>query len=699
MHTTAPRATTRSYLFILPVWNEAPVLEKAVGLLLGHLKEHFRNRFASWNVLIADNASTDDTPRLAKVLAAREPHLVYLTLPQKGRGRALKRAVEAYPAEITMYLDIDVPFDPQRIPHFLSPLEKGEADVVLMKRAGARPFHRRVLSWCTRAAALLFLDLPFSDPQVGVKAWNEQGGHVLRECAEEGYFLDTEFLARGKRAGLHIKEQEMEWIEARFPERRSKVRPKDAAAGAWGILRIANRLFPGFARALLFFLGTGIGFAGILIAQQMLLNPFDFQRAGGPLSPDTEQWARYLAHILFPALSIALLLWYLIMLPRVRCIPPRLFLALTVASFFVFSAIAIATAPTESQDIYWNLLLAKGAAVQGLNPYLTTPEMLRGDSWFAPYLNWTNLPMPHGPLWTLLITGLVSLGKTLAVSMLLVKLAALFFLLLSGWLLWNIAKLHAVPFERRNVLLFLLAWNPAVLQSLLTDAHNDFLVVPSILASYLFLKQERYAASALTLLLGGFVKYSPFFLLPIPLFYLLFRNTAPWRDRFLKIAGVALAGIFLTVLLYTPFGGAGTALGGGPANEIFTRGTHEYSLFPTFALATSLGLEIPAIRMVGGLGGMLFMAWFLFRRKPLLAYTHPFLVLFLFGTPWVLPWYFLWILPLLALSLSIPTFIFLSAFLASIPGLLTPLAASYLFASIYIGWKLLSSPELAQRSL
>lgn len=440
--------------------------------------------------------------------------------------------------------------------------------------------------------------------------------------------------------------------------------------------------------------GTGVALAVTLLAQRFLLNPMDFQEAGGALSPEKIERAGYLAHFLFPSIFAAFVLWYGILLKRIGQIPPRIFLKLIIAFFFVFAAIAIVTHPTKSQDIYWNMLLAKGSVVHHLNPYLTTPDMLRGDPWFAPYLTWTHLPMMYGPLWTYLITGAVTLGQSLAASVFLVKLAALASLLLSGYALWRIMALHRMSDGAKNIVMLLLAWNPAVLQLLLMDVHNDFLIIPSILLSYFFFKQEKYAASALMLLLGGFVKYVPFFLLPIPLFYLLFRTNMPWLKKCAQFGGVLLGAAGLAALLYAPFGGITASI--AAAGDAILPGTTDASLFPTMAIATTLGLELPAVRTTGLVIGIFVMLWFLLRSKPLLAYTLPLLAILIFGTPWVLPWYFLWILPLLMLFLPSFAIILLSVFLMLIPSPFSPLTASYLFASLYIAWKLLSPGKNAE---
>src|SRR5947209_20126127 len=71
---------------VVPVYNEAADLANCVHRLYHHLHHNFA--FTS-RITIADNASTDDTPRIAAQLAEELADVRVVRLEQKGRGRAL----------------------------------------------------------------------------------------------------------------------------------------------------------------------------------------------------------------------------------------------------------------------------------------------------------------------------------------------------------------------------------------------------------------------------------------------------------------------------------------------------------------------------------------------------------------------------------------------------------------------------------
>ncbi|MDI6734287.1 MAG: hypothetical protein QMD50_02225, partial [Patescibacteria group bacterium] len=66
------------------------------------------------------------------------------------------------------------------------------------------------------------------------------------------------------------------------------------------------------------------------------------------------------------------------------------------------------------------------------------------------------------------------------------------------------------------------------------------------------------------------------------------------------------------------------------------------------------------------------------KNKPFLGYVLPFLLIFLFATPWFQPWYILWILPLLALFWPVEAILFFSATLILMHEAIPPLIISLL---------------------
>ena len=69
---------------VLPVYNEERALPRSVLILTEFLRSNLSN---PWQIIIADNASTDQTKSVSEALCAKYPGVNYRHLPQKGRGR------------------------------------------------------------------------------------------------------------------------------------------------------------------------------------------------------------------------------------------------------------------------------------------------------------------------------------------------------------------------------------------------------------------------------------------------------------------------------------------------------------------------------------------------------------------------------------------------------------------------------------
>ena len=108
------------------------------------------------NVIIADNGSKDETPRLAEARGAIVVHE-----PRRGYGAACLKAIswiedQNDPPEMIAFLDADLSDDPAVLPDLLAPIISGKAQIVLGSRTklaepGALNFVQRFGGWlaCT----------------------------------------------------------------------------------------------------------------------------------------------------------------------------------------------------------------------------------------------------------------------------------------------------------------------------------------------------------------------------------------------------------------------------------------------------------------------------------------------------------------------------------------------------------------------
>jgi putative flippase GtrA len=201
---------------VVPVHNEQAVLAASIRRLHDYLTEALA---VSWRIVIADNASTDSTLRIAMALAEDLPNVELLALAEKGRGRALRAAWERSDAEVVCYMDVDLSTDLRALPPLLAPLFSGHSDVAIGSRLApgsrvVRGAKRELISRAYNRLLRSVLGVRFSDAQCGFKAIRSDAARrLLPSVRDEGWFFDTELLVLAQREGMRIHEVPVDWIE------------------------------------------------------------------------------------------------------------------------------------------------------------------------------------------------------------------------------------------------------------------------------------------------------------------------------------------------------------------------------------------------------------------------------------------------------------------------------------------------------
>ena len=157
---------------VVPVYNEQAALADSMHRLHRHLRDSFPYPV---RITIADNASTDDTPRIAAELAAELGDVRVVRLEQKGRGRALHQVWSQSDATVLAYMDVDLSTDLAALAPLVAPLISGHSDLAIGTRLGrgsrvVRGAKREFISRCYNLILRSTLSARFSDAQCGFKA-------------------------------------------------------------------------------------------------------------------------------------------------------------------------------------------------------------------------------------------------------------------------------------------------------------------------------------------------------------------------------------------------------------------------------------------------------------------------------------------------------------------------------------------------
>ncbi len=224
---------------VLPAHNEAGLLEEAVA----EVAEGLRSRGLSFEVLVVENGSTDDTAAIARRLAGEVNELRCLSLAQADYGRALRAGLLSAEGEVVVNFDVDwcdLGFLDRAVPLVRAP--DGPAVVVGSKRtAGSTDTRSRRRRLVTAGFATLLrygFRLSVSDTH-GVKAMRRAPLVPLAEQCRFGQDLfDTELILRVERAGLGSAEIPVEVVERR-PARSTMLSRIPRTLKGLGRLRLA----------------------------------------------------------------------------------------------------------------------------------------------------------------------------------------------------------------------------------------------------------------------------------------------------------------------------------------------------------------------------------------------------------------------------------------------------------------------------
>jgi len=201
---------------VIPVYNEEHVLAASLACLHEHMAREFAFPF---RITIADNASTDATPAIARSLAGSLEHVHYMRLERKGRGHALRAAWSASEADVVAYMDVDLSTDLSALGDLLEPLLEGRADMMIGSRLApgaevTRGLRREVISRSYNILLRTSLGLGISDAQCGFKAIRREALMPLLDLVEDdSWFFDTELLYHARRSRLAIHEVPVRWVE------------------------------------------------------------------------------------------------------------------------------------------------------------------------------------------------------------------------------------------------------------------------------------------------------------------------------------------------------------------------------------------------------------------------------------------------------------------------------------------------------
>jgi glycosyltransferase involved in cell wall biosynthesis len=202
---------------VIPIYNEEAILHAAVVDLVDRLREF------DWpyELVLAENGSSDRTVEIALGLAERFAQVRTFSYGQPNYGAALKRGILEARGEFVVCDEIDL-CDTDFYRRALALLETNEADLVVGSKAMAgasdeRPFMRRAGTHVINGMLRVALGFHGTDTH-GLKAFRRASlVEVARACLVDRDLFASEFVIRAQRGGVRVTEIPVRVLEKRAP--------------------------------------------------------------------------------------------------------------------------------------------------------------------------------------------------------------------------------------------------------------------------------------------------------------------------------------------------------------------------------------------------------------------------------------------------------------------------------------------------
>ena len=189
---------------VIPMFNEEANIEHALAYAVDALSQHSRD----YDIVIVDDASTDQSPELVRRAVAGNPkiRLISHDFNQK-LGASLRSGFAAAQHELILYMDADLPFDPDVLGRAIRAMNVTRADVISGYRFDRttegvkRTVYSILYNWLIR----VLFRISVRDVNFSFKLMRREVLDTVR-LRSEGSLIDAELIVKARNRGFIVQQ-------------------------------------------------------------------------------------------------------------------------------------------------------------------------------------------------------------------------------------------------------------------------------------------------------------------------------------------------------------------------------------------------------------------------------------------------------------------------------------------------------------
>jgi len=199
---------------VMPMFNEEENISHALTVAADALARYT----SSYEIIVVDDASTDNSAELVAATAARNPHIRQLRHERNRQlGAAIRTGVRAATKDLILYTDADLPVDPDEIGRAIRAMRVARADVIAayrFDRVGEGP-RRWLYSRVYNALISYLFQWPCRDINFAFKLFRRE---VLEsfDIVSEGSLIDAEMIVKAKNCGFVVQQIGVDYFPRAF---------------------------------------------------------------------------------------------------------------------------------------------------------------------------------------------------------------------------------------------------------------------------------------------------------------------------------------------------------------------------------------------------------------------------------------------------------------------------------------------------